>query len=365
MGKVKKILFALMFVLMFMLLYKVNAASVVIAANKSSVQPGESVTFTVTGTGAASYQVKVSVTGAGVSQTINLSAYTDDLSNGNKSASATVTPTSEGTIVASVTSGNATVAGGTGAQAITGASKSVTVKKVVQTPPSTNTGDYNPGTSTSGTTGSTSSSSSQTNKKTNNQSSSNKTSTTANEQEEQEEKTSETPEETPAREIALYSLIVKGEKEDGTIVDLDLDKEFESSNHEYIVNVGDDIKRIQLETEAYEYNDFIEITGIDQDLVPGENIISIKIKANDSEVEYILKVMKPEKIEENQATVEEKASFLQNISNFFDQNITFKMKYFILMIVLIVIVESIIVSLITRKLVKRKKIKLKHMKLDD
>ena len=83
MGKVKKILFALMFVLMFMLLYKVNAASVVISANKSSVQPGESVTFTVTGTGAASYQVKVSVTGAGVSQTINLSAYTDDLSNGN------------------------------------------------------------------------------------------------------------------------------------------------------------------------------------------------------------------------------------------------------------------------------------------
>ena len=55
----------------------------------------------------------------------------------------------------------------------------------------------------------------------------------------------------------------------------------------------------------------------------------------------------------------------ENISNFFDQNITFKMKYFILMIVLIVIVESIIVSLITRKLVKRKKIKLKHMKLDD
>ena len=167
----------------------------------------------------------------------------------------------------------------------------------------------------------------------------------------------EEPEEKPEeekRELGLYGLVVKGEKEDGSIIELNLDKEFEFSRHEYIIYVPSDVKKIDLETESYEYNETTEIIGIENELVPGENIITIRITDGDNESIYTLKVIKEEmaeEIKEVEETIEETTK--KEEVNFFNREISFQIKYFILLVLGIVLGEAFIVILVN-KLIKRK-----------
>lgn len=167
----------------------------------------------------------------------------------------------------------------------------------------------------------------------------------------------EEPEEEPEeekRELGLYGLVVKGEKEDGSIIELSLDKEFEFSRHEYIIYVPTDVKKIDLETESYEYNETTEIIGLENELVPGENIITIRITDGDNESIYTLKVIKEEmaeEIKEVEETIEETTK--KEEVNFFNREISFQIKYFILLVLGIVLGEAFIIILIS-KLIKRK-----------
>lgn len=167
----------------------------------------------------------------------------------------------------------------------------------------------------------------------------------------------EEPEEEPEeekRELGLYGLVVKGEKEDGSIIELSLDKEFEFSRHEYIIYVPTDVKKIDLETESYEYNETTEIIGLENELVPGENIITIRITDGDNESIYTLKVIKEEmaeEIKEVEETIEETTK--KEEVNFFNREISFQIKYFILLVLGIVLGEAFIIILVI-KLIKRK-----------
>lgn len=167
----------------------------------------------------------------------------------------------------------------------------------------------------------------------------------------------EEPEEEPEeekRELGLYGLVVKGEKEDGSIIELSLDKEFEFSRHEYIIYVPTDVKKIDLETESYEYNETTEIIGLENELVPGENIITIRITDGDNESIYTLKVIKEEmaeEIKEVEETIEETTK--KEEVNFFNREISFQVKYFILLVLGIVLGEAFIIILLS-KLIKRK-----------
>lgn len=167
----------------------------------------------------------------------------------------------------------------------------------------------------------------------------------------------EEPEEEPEeekRELGLYGLVVKGEKEDGSIIELSLDKEFEFSRHEYIIYVPTDVKKIDLETESYEYNETTEIIGLENELVPGENIITMRITDGDNESIYTLKVIKEEmaeEIKEVEETIEETTK--KEEVNFFNREISFQIKYFILLVLGIVLGEAFIIILVI-KLIKRK-----------
>ena len=167
----------------------------------------------------------------------------------------------------------------------------------------------------------------------------------------------EEPEEEPEeekRELGLYGLVVKGEKEDGSIIELSLDKEFEFSRHEYIIYVPTDVKKIDLETESYEYNETTEIIGLENELVPGENIITIRITDGDNESIYTLKVIKEEmaeEIKEVEETIEETTK--KEEVNFLNREISFQIKYFILLVLGIVLGEAFIIILVI-KLIKRK-----------
>lgn len=282
------------------------AASFSVSA-PSSVQPGQSFTITITGNSATG-RIDVQASNA----TLNSSYVWVE----NNSQSITATAGSEGSI--SITATATSLADSDTGEDIYGTrSCSVSVQQpIVEAPPSEEYSDNN-----------------KTTRKT--------------------EEPEEEPEE-EKRELGLYGLAVKGEKEDGSIIELSLDKEFEFSRHEYIIYVPSDVKKIDLETESYEYNETTEIIGLENELVPGENIITIRITDGDNESIYTLKVIKEEmaeEIKEVEETIEETTK--KEEINFFNREISFQVKYFILLVLGIVLGEAFIIILLS-KLIKRK-----------
>lgn len=282
------------------------AASFSVSA-PSSVQPGQSFTITITGNSATG-RIDVQASNA----TLNASSVWVE----NNSQFITATAGSEGSI--SITATATSLADSDTGEDIYGTrSCSVSVQQpIVEAPPSEGYSDNN-----------------KTTRKT--------------------EEPEEEPEE-EKRELGLYGLAVKGEKEDGSIIELSLDKEFEFSRHEYIIYVPSDVKKIDLETESYEYNETTEIIGLENELVPGENIITIRITDGDNESIYTLKVIKEEmaeEIKEVEETIEETTK--KEEVNFFNREISFQIKYFILLVLGIVLGEAFIIILVI-KLIKRK-----------
>lgn len=282
------------------------AASFSVSA-PSSVQPGQSFTITITGNSATG-RIDVQASNA----TLNASSVWVE----NNSQFITATAGSEGSI--SITATATSLADSDTGEDIYGTrSCSVSVQQpIVEAPPSEGYSDNN-----------------KTTRKT--------------------EEPEEEPEE-EKRELGLYGLAVKGEKEDGSIIELSLDKEFEFSRHEYIIYVPSDVKKIDLETESYEYNETTEIIGLENELVPGENIITIRITDGDNESIYTLKVIKEEmaeEIKEVEETIEETTK--KEEINFFNREISFQVKYFILLVLGIVLGEAFIIILLS-KLIKRK-----------
>lgn len=269
----KKILVMSCIIFATLLFNKVYAAEAIISVSKQEVEVGNTFTVTITGTGAASYDIKASVSGAGISDTINLNAYTDDLSNATKKTSKTYTAKQKGTVNVSIKSGsNVTVSGGRGSQPITGSGKTVTIidKKPVQQEP-----EPQKPTQTTPTTNKT------TDKKTDNK----KTQTPVVETKEKEE---------AASEFGIHSLKLIGVKENKEEVEISLDKAFNIKTFEYVCNVANDIKTIRIEKEAYEYNDLVQISGLEEELKVGENDIALKLEKDGKEISYHIKITKEE-----------------------------------------------------------------------
>lgn len=308
MKQLKRLLYMLLFLGIIGVCFSLEsyAASFSVSA-PSSVQPGQSFTITITGNSATG-RIDVQASNA----TLNASSVWVE----NNSQSITATAGSEGSI--SITATATSLADSDTGDDIYGTrSCSVSVQQpIVEAPPSEGYSDNN-----------------KTTRKT--------------------EEPEEEPEE-EKRELGLYGLAVKGEKEDGSIIELSLDKEFEFSRHEYIIYVPSDVKKIDLETESYEYNETTEIIGTENDLVPGENIITIRITDGDNESIYTLKVIKEEiteEIEKAEETIEETTE--KEEVNFFNREISFQVKYFILLVLGIVLGEAFIIILLS-KLIKRK-----------
>ncbi len=308
MKQLKRLLYMILFLGIIEICFSLEsyAASFSVSA-PSSVQPGQSFTITITGNSATG-RIDVQVSNA----TLNSSYVWVE----NNSQSITATAGSEGSI--SITATATSLADSDTGEDIYGTrSCSVSVQQpIVEAPPSEGYSDNN-----------------KTTRKT--------------------EEPEEEPEE-EKRELGLYGLAVKGEKEDGSIIELSLDKEFEFSRHEYIIYVPSDVKKIDLETESYEYNETTEIIGLENELVPGENIITIRITDGDNESIYTLKVIKEEmaeEIKEVEETIEETTK--KEEINFFNREISFQVKYFILLVLGIVLGEAFIIILLS-KLIKRK-----------
>ncbi len=159
--------------------------------------------------------------------------------------------------------------------------------------------------------------------------------------------TEEKEEATPLWGINEVKLI--GVKENGEKVDLQLDKTFNITTYDYLCNVSSDIKRIEVQKEAYEYNDFVTITGIEEDLKDGENIITLKLaKEGQKELIYTIKVnkeAKPQEVQTSTEVIEEEKK---------DTYVCIKLWKFILLEIVIVAVAVIITFLITKKIISDK-----------
>lgn len=191
---------------------------------------------------------------------------------------------------------------------------------------------------------------------------SNKTTTTKTESKNTETKkvtstkvtvpTEEKEEATP--QWGINSVKVIGVKENGEKVDIELDKKFDISTYEYSCNVSADIKKVEIEQEAYEYNEFVTISGLEEDLKLGENIITLKLsKEGKNDLTYTIKVNKEEMQEETKSVSAE----VEKIKEEKEETIIVEMPLwsFILILIVTIVVTSAISILITKKVLENKK----------
>lgn len=100
-------------------------------------------------------------------------------------------------------------------------------------------------------------------------------------------------------EWGIHSLKLIGIKEDGEETQLSIDPQFNIKTYEYTCNVEKNIKKIKVEKEAYEYNDLIQISGLEEELKEGESEICLKLsKEGKEELNYKIKIIKEENHEE-------------------------------------------------------------------
>lgn len=117
--------------------------------------------------------------------------------------------------------------------------------------------------------------------------------------EKEDKEDSESKEETkPA--LGIYKLSLTGVGDDNITEEIELNKEFDRGNFEYSCDVSEKIKKISVKAEAYEYNDSIKITGNENELKDGENIITVSVSDDKDTVKYTIRVNKGKtEIEEN------------------------------------------------------------------
>ena len=122
--------------------------------------------------------------------------------------------------------------------------------------------------------------------------------------EEKKEETKQDEEEKQEEEIkmalGIYKLSLTGISDDNKTEEIDLNKEFERGTFEYSCDVSENVKKITVNAEAYDYNDSLKITGNENELKEGENIITVSVSDDKDTVKYIIKVNKGKnEVEEN------------------------------------------------------------------
>lgn len=270
-NKIHKI-WAGLFTLFIIMVLSTQVKAESFSANKSSVTVGDSFTVTISGING-----KVTVSS---NDKVSLSSKGTMFVEGSMTITGTAKSLGTGTVTVNlidVTTTGANPKELTGTRNINVTIKEKEVQKPATTTPTTST-QNKPTTSTTKKTETT---------KTTTKKTETKTVTPTQEKEEA----------TP--QWGIYAVKLTGIKENEEKIDIELDKQFNINTYEYSCNVASDVKKIEIQKEAYDYNEFVTINGLEEDLKTGENIITLKLsKEGQQELTYTIKVNKEEKQEE-------------------------------------------------------------------
>lgn len=249
---------------------KVQAAGIGMSINKSSAYVGDTFSVTISGING-----RVSISG---NSNISISPSGTQWVRGSLTITGTAKSVGTGTIT--VTPVDVSTTGANPVEVTTKASKSIKIsEKPVQTQPTKQPTTTNKTTTT--------------NKKT--------TTTKKTETKTPIVETKEKEDATP--QLGIHSLKLVGIKETGEEVEISLDKGFDINTFEYACHVANDIKTVRIEKEAFEYNDLVQVSGLEEELKVGENVITLKLEKDGKSVSYQIKIIKEEpKQEETEET---------------------------------------------------------------
>lgn len=256
---------------------KVEAATFGLSASKKEVTVGESFNVTISG-----IYGKATISGKNVQLSTNGSQFVD----GSLTITATTKSVGNATVTVTVSEAATT---GKDPQEVSGTKSVSVVVKEKQAKPVTQ-----PAKQTTTTTATTQNNKNTTTKKaTQNTKKTETKKTQVVEVKEKEEASSE---------FGIHNLKVIGVKENGEEMELTLDKPFNIKTLEYTSQAENDIKTVKFEKEAYEYNDLVQILGLDEGLKEGENVITLKLQKDEKEISYLIKIVKEAKKEEAEPT---------------------------------------------------------------
>ena len=148
--------------------------------------------------------------------------------------------------------------------------------------------------------------------------------------------------------LGIYKLSLYGITEDDKEEELELNKEFERDRLEYECDVKEEIKKVVVKAEAYDYTNSIKIEGADSELQNGENLIKVSVNDDKETITYKIKVNKGNNNSEVKEV--EKASTEEQ-----NPTINTKGNNLIGMIVLIFVIILILGAIITLVIMKFKK----------
>lgn len=238
----------------------VNAAGIGMKINKSSAYVGDTFSVTISGING-----KVKISGNS-----NISLSTSGTQWVEGSMTITGTTKSVGTGIITVTPIDVSTSGANPEEVTSGNSKSITIseKPTQQSEPQ---------------------------KPTQTTTNNNKTTTKKTENKKTEKPVVETKEkEEASSEFGIHLLKLIGVKENKEEVEIALDKAFNIKTFEYTCNIANDIKTVRIEKEAYEYNDLVQISGLEEELKVGENNVILKLAKDGKELSYHIKITKEE-----------------------------------------------------------------------
>lgn len=316
---VKKYIKILLLVVLLMLAApSVKAASAKITASSTSAYVGDSVTINAIFT-AASWNLTIS--GNGVSTT-KYADVTSDAENATKTQSVKLDTSKAGTYTVKLT-GDITD-GTTGNTTNVNTSVTVTVKEkpavaasssgnssasssnsTGSNSSSTDTSSSNKSVSASKSTSTSSSSAAGTTSTSVNTTGGNSTLTDNSQTKVTEINTIETDkmEEQETEEtlpFGISKLVVYGINENNEKEQIEISPVFDINIFEYTCSVGSNIKKIDIEKDANNYDEYLEIIGLGEELKTGENIIIFRMNKDDKSIEYKLIINR-----ENEETVVE------------------------------------------------------------
>lgn len=295
----------------------IYAAGIGMSINKSSAYVGDTFSITISGING-----KVSISG---NSNVSLSESGTKWVEGSMTITGTAKSVGTGTIT--VTPLDASTTGADPVEVTAATSKSITIKEKEAEPQPQPT--QTPSTTTKNTTSNT------------------KTTTKA------ETKTAETKKQ-QEDDFYIFSITLKGIKEDGEQINLELSPEFNKDTYEYTCNIASDIQKIDLQKDAGDYTDSVIVTGLDE-LAEGENIIKLLLAAEDHESKtYTIKVIK----EESKEAIADVPNQEENINNNKEKTeakmISMPLYVFIIMQIIIVAIEIIVICFIPWKKILKK-----------
>ena len=330
---INKILVMLSFTLIFLIALTVKSNATVslsVTPSVGEVEPEKTFNVTVRVSGGAGY-VNLSATNATISSS---SIWLD---NGSKVISCVAGSNNGSTITISASATIGDYETETDVDKTSRASVKINKKQEVPATPSQPTEPKNPATGT--------------NKNNSNTKNTNKSNTNLTKTE-----TTETTETTMDEDnFYINTLKLIGIKENGEKEEIIFTPEFNKDIYEYTANINAEIKKIEIEKDAGDYTNSIIINNPDE-LLEGENVISLMLSAEDHEAKtYTIKVNKENKEKETAETMSDAIdiSKQENISKA-KAMINMPVISFIILQIIIIMVEILVIYIIFKKAYKNR-----------